>query len=152
MLWLMLKKLCFVSLYRNQRVSKQPVLERRHVYRPNQYVQPVIVPRDGPETFVKSVSVPECTLIIFLHCIKGEATEWPTLPTKPYAGIFSWGARLSTIFERQRKRGREAPERGRVWEGVSPSHTRELLHFWDWNWTIWCTLWVDFLEKIWIKK
>ena len=34
--------------------------------------------------------------------------------------FFLGGARLSTIFERQRKRGREAPERGRVWEGVSP--------------------------------
>ena len=34
--------------------------------------------------------------------------------------FFSWGgggARLSKIFEGKRKRGREAPERGRVWEG-----------------------------------
>ena len=47
------------------------------------------------------------------------------------------GASLSKIFDGQSKRGcgRRCP----------PSHTRELLHFWDWNWTICCTLWVEFL-------
>ena len=54
--------------------------------------------------------------------------------------FFPGGARLSTI-EGESKRGREAPERGEsVGGGCPPSHTRELLHIWDWNWTIWCTL------------
>ena len=48
---------------------------------------------------------------------------------RPYVGIFSGGARLSTIFEGKRKRGREAPERGEGVPPPPPSHTRELLHF-----------------------
>ena len=49
--------------------------------------------------------------------------------------FFRGGARFA-IFERKRKRGREAPERGRVSEGgqgggCPPSQTKELLHFFD---------------------
>ena len=51
-------------------------------------------------------------------CVQGRTQE-----------IFSGGARLSTIFEGKRKRGREAPERGEGVGGGCHPPTRELLHF-----------------------
>ena len=43
---------------------------------------------------------------------------------RPYAGIFPGGARLSTVLEGKRKRGREAPERGKGVGGGVPPPTR----------------------------
>ena len=36
--------------------------------------------------------------------------------------------------------------------GCPPSHSEGAFAFRDWNWTIWCTLWVDFLGNFQSKK
>ena len=32
--------------------------------------------------------------------------------------------------------------------GVSPSHTREFLYFRQWNWAIWCIVWLKFWQNL----
>ena len=74
---------------------------------------------------------------------------------RPYAGIFFVGGQDLQYCRENASEGAKRPSGGRVWEGgvpPPPSQSKELLHFWDWNWTIWCTLWVDFFGEIVSKK
>ena len=98
-------------------------------------------------------------------CVSGALTRFACsrvylvnkwVKARTYAGIFSWGGGQDLQYCRgNASEGAKRPSGGRVNEvgvGCPPSQTKELLHFWDWNWTIWCTLWVDFLGEIVSKK
>ena len=71
---------------------------------------------------------------------------------RPYAGIFFVGGGQNYLQSRENaSEGAKRPSGRRVWEGV-PHEGALNSHFWAWNWTIWCTLWVDFSGKFWIKE